>query len=373
MDNHPFALEVSSAAKPRSAVVRRSSPTSNPLIASYSTLLKTVRSDGLLRRHRRYYMILFAVLMLLFGAAWTGFGFLGESWSQLFIAAALGALCTQFGFLAHEAAHGQIFSTKGANEWFARLIGTGLTGISYAMWVQKHTKHHVYPNTVDKDPDIKTGTVAFYPGGAASRRGAMVFFTRRQGYFLFPLLLLLGLALYGRSVRFLLSREKVDHRWVEIPVLMGRYACFLAIVFWFLPLGMAFAFIGVQVAVFGFYMGASFAPNHKGMPVLDASSRVDFLSRQVLTSRNIAGGRFMDVLMGGLNRQIEHHLFPDMARPHLHRAATLVRQHCRSHAIPYTETNLIASYAIVVRYLNTVGLSAGSSFECPVGDRYRPW
>jgi fatty acid desaturase len=96
--------------------------------------------------------------------------------------------------------------------------------------------------------------------------------------------------------------------------------------FTFLPLGMAFAFIGVQL-VFGFYMGASFRPNHKGMPVLPADSRVDFLSRQVLTSRNISGGIFMDILLGGLNRQVEHHLFPDMARPQLHKATAIVREH----------------------------------------------
>jgi fatty acid desaturase len=108
------------------------------------------------------------------------------------------------------------------------------------------------------------------------------------------------------------------------------------------------------------------------MSILPASSRVDFLHRQVLTGRNIAGGRFMDTLMGGLNRQIEHHLFPDMPRPYLQRAAALVRSTCREHGIPYTETSLIASYATVVRYLNAVGLFAGGPFECPVVERSRP-
>jgi fatty acid desaturase len=84
-----------------------------------------------------------------------------------------------------------------------------------------------------------------------------------------------------------------------------------------LPVGMAFAFIGVQLAVFGVYMGASFAPNHKGMPILPHDSKVDFLRRQVLTSRNIKGNWLMDTFMGGLNYQIEHHLFPNMPRPHL--------------------------------------------------------
>ena len=100
-------------------------------------------------------------------------------------------------------------------------------------------------------------------------------------------------------------------------MLVTRLALYLAVIFYFLPLGMAFAFVGVQMAVFGVYMGASFAPNHKGMPQLPAESKVDFLRRQVLTSRNIRGGTFIDTYMGGLNYQVEHHLFPNMARPHL--------------------------------------------------------
>ncbi|EMQ98175.1 hypothetical protein ADIAG_02191 [Paeniglutamicibacter gangotriensis Lz1y] len=50
---------------------------------------------------------------------------------------------------------------------------------------------------------------------------------------------------------------------------------------------MAAAFLGVQMAVFGLYMGAAFAPIHKGMPMIPKESRIDFFSRQVLTSRNI--------------------------------------------------------------------------------------
>jgi fatty acid desaturase len=68
----------------------------------------------------------------------------------------------------------------------------------------------------------------------------------------------------------------------------------------------------VQLAVFGLYMGASFAPNHIGMPLVSPKLRLDFLRRQVLMSRNISGGPLISVFMGGLNYQIEHHLFPPM-------------------------------------------------------------
>src|SRR5690606_26167989 len=154
-------------------------------------------------------------------------------------------------------------------------------------------------------------------------------------------------------------------------MLVSRIGAYLAVIFLVLPIGMGFAFIGVQLAVFGVYMGASFAPNHKGMPILPHDSKVDFLRRQVLTSRNIKGGFFVDIFMGGLNYQIEHHLFPNMPRPHLRKANEIAREYCETHNIPFTETTLIESYAIVIRYLNKVGLSAGGDpFDCPAAAQF---
>jgi fatty acid desaturase len=150
-----------------------------------------------------------------------------------------------------------------------------------------------------------------------------------------------------------------------------RFALYLGALFWLLPVGMAFAFLGVQLAVFGFYMGASFAPNHIGMPIVDRDSRLDFLDKQVLTARNVSGGWWMTGLMGGLNYQIEHHLFPSMPRPHLARARVLVRAHCAEQNVPYTETGFVESYRIVVAYLNRVGLAARDPFDCPMVTQFR--
>ncbi len=142
---------------------------------------------------------------------------------------------------------------------------------------------------------------------------------------------------------------------LEGSLLVARFAIYLTVVFWFLPFGMACAFLGVQLAVFGVMMGASFAPNHKGMPTIAHDAKVDFFSRQVRTSRNIRGGWWVSFLMGGLNFQVEHHLFPSMPRPALRQARLLVREHCDTLDVPYTETTLLRSYGIVVRYLNRVG------------------
>jgi fatty acid desaturase len=180
-----------------------------------------------------------------------------------------------------------------------------------------------------------------------------------------------GINLHQHAFKTVLSPGKVDKRSLEIILLAVRHAAFITAVFLVMPLGMGFAFLGVQLAVFGLYMGASFAPNHKGMPVLPKDSKVDFLRRQVLTSRNIRGGWAMNIFMGGLNYQIEHHLFPSMPRPHLKRAREITKEYCQSKGILYTETSILESYAIVVAYLNRVGLSAGGDpFDCPAAMRY---
>ena len=100
-------------------------------------------------------------------------------------------------------------------------------------------------------------------------------------------------------------------------------------------------------------------------------ARLDFFSKQVRTSRNIRGGWWATILMGGLNYQVEHHLFPSMARPHLSKVRVVVREFCETHDVPYTETSLWRSYAIVIDYLNRVGLAARDPFDCPMVGQYR--
>jgi fatty acid desaturase len=89
------------------------------------------------------------------------------------------------------------------------------------------------------------------------------------------------------------------------------------------------------------------------MPILAEDDDTDFLRRQVLTSRNVRGGWLVDFLLGGLNYQIEHHLFPSMPRASLRRAQPIVRAHCRRHGLPYVETSLFDSYRQALHHLHT--------------------
>lgn len=342
-----------------------------PMAKAFTELSQKVRGQGMLSRTPWFYLACGIGLTLALAGCITGFLLLGDSWFQLIIAAALGIIFTQVAFISHEAAHRQVLKSGRANDRLARFLGNAIVGMSYSWWDSKHSRHHANPNKVAKDPDIEVDTISFLAEDAARARGLRRLITRHQGWAFFPLLTLEGLNLHYQSIKHLLSRNRIKGRWVELALLTMRFTCVFVPVFALLPLGMACAFLGVQLALFGVYMGASFAPNHKGMPVIAATARLDFFTKQVRTSRNIRGGWWATALMGGLNYQIEHHLFPSMPRPHLHKARKLVREACAHHDVPYTETSLWRSYAIVIEYLNRVGIAARDPFECPIIAQYR--
>jgi fatty acid desaturase len=69
----------------------------------------------------------------------------------------------------------------------------------------------------------------------------------------------------------------------------------------------------------------------------------------------VNGGRLTDYVLGGLNYQIEHHLFPKMPRPNLRHAQSVVRAYCDAHDLGYTQTSAMRSYTQVLAHLHEVG------------------
>ncbi|MGZ4274365.1 MAG: fatty acid desaturase family protein [Solirubrobacteraceae bacterium] len=355
----------------RSREARDVSPRQDRHVSAYADLSRRVQGAGLLHRRYAWYWSRMVAASVSFVAVWMAFYLLGDSWFQIGVAASLAVVLAQFGFLGHDAAHRQIFASARWNEWSARVMSGVFVGLSYGWWTHKHNRHHGAPNQEGKDPDIAGGVLAFTPAVALPRSGFSGWFTRRQGYFFFPLLLLEGVNLHVAGLRALATGRHLKHRRLEAVLVVARLAGYVTILFVTLSPGRALTFLAVQLGLFGVLLGGAFAPNHKGMPVVPKDARVDFLRRQVLMSRNIYGGRFIDFAMGGLNYQIEHHLFPSMPRPNLRRAQPLVQAFCTEHGVAYTQASLLASYTIVVRYLNAVGLRSRDPFTCPLVQQYR--
>jgi fatty acid desaturase len=340
--------------------------------STYTALARAIRDAGLLQRRRGFYISLFVGLVLALGGVLAGILVLGDSWFVLLVAGALGIVLTQFAFLSHEASHRQVFDSGKVNDAAGKILASAFVGMSYSWWMHKHSRHHANPNQVGRDPDIENDFVSFTEADAAGTRGLLASLNRFQGYLFLPLLLLEGVNLHYISLRAVFSKSKdPSNRTVERVMMVARLGLYVGLLFWLMPPGIAAAFLGVQLAVFGFYMGGSFAPNHIGMAIVPAGSRLDFLSKQVLTSRNVRGGLPLTALMGGLNYQVEHHLFPNMPRPALAKARLLVREHCRANAVPYTETTLAVAWRRVLAYMNEVGAVAPDPFFCPMVARYR--
>ena len=331
----------------------------------YTDLARQIQSTGLMHRRYGYWTKLIAAPTV-FAAGVAFFIVVGDSWWQMFTAVLFAVLFTQIAFLGHDAAHRQIFRSGKWNDWVSLIIGDLLVGMSYGWWQHKHTRHHANPNQEGADPDIELPVIAFTPAQAHKHRSPILAWVlAHQGWLFFPILMAEGLSLHASSVRRLFSKA-ISRRWVEIVFIVPRLGGYLALVFVVLSPDKAGVFLGIQLGLFGFYLGMSFAPNHKGMPLVPKTMKLDFLRRQVLMSRNIRGNHVLDFVMGGLNYQIEHHLFPSMPRPHLRRAAPIIAEYCRAHDVPYLETSLWESYGIVVRYVNRVGLGDRDPFACPL-------
>jgi fatty acid desaturase len=340
---------------------------------SYKVLLAKVKDAGLLGRTRGFYFRKVGLTLLAIAGVWSALVLTGGSWWVVALAAlGLGVLTTQLAFVGHEAAHRQVFSSSKANKWASILLADVGAGLSIGWWNNKHTRHHGAPNQSGKDPDVKMKVLSFTEADVAERSRLGRALTRRQGWYFFALLPFTAFSFILNSYKALLDPKRgVEHRFVELGLLTARLAGFGLLSLLVLPPAQAAVLVLVQMLVFGAYMAGTFALNHMGMPVLPAGSKVDFLQRQVLTTRNIRGGWFMSWLMGGLNHQVEHHLFPSMPRPHLRRARELVMAHCREEGIPYHEEGFFSSYSLVVKYLDVVGMRGSDPLECPLASRLR--
>jgi fatty acid desaturase len=325
--------------------------------SDFADLRRRIEAAGLMRRRPGYYAIRFAAVAAALVLSWVALFHVGSTVGALLVAVLMAAVSGQLALLAHDVAHRQVFRTRRPAELAGRLIGNLGVGMSYGWWQVKHTRHHANPNHEELDPDVAPDLLVWSTeqaeGRALDAPGLARFIAAYQGFLFFPLLTLEALNLRVSSIRALL-RPGLRERRLEAALLAAHVLGYLCLVLVALPLGQALLVVAVHQALFGVYLGCAFAPNHKGMPTRTGQPEPDFLRKQVLTSRNVRGGRVTDAALGGLNYQIEHHLFPSMPCASLPQAQPVVREFCAERGIDYEETGLVASYRIALRHLHVV-------------------
>jgi len=343
----------------RVARSKRAMPPQNPVLASpisreFAELAQQVRGHDLLARRRGYYAIKIAATAGALVALAAAAVIIGNSWWNIAVAGGISLVLTQLGFIAHDAGHRQICTRRGNNDAIGLVHANLFTGFSYGWWISKHNRHHAYTNRPEKDPDMSPGALVYTPEQAAALGRFGRSFARVQAFMLVPLLFFEAFNLHVASI-VSLARRHNRRALLEAGLLAVHAGVFFVAPFFILSPLRAVTFIAVMQLLFGFHLGATFVTNHVGMPALTGDDELGFLRRQVVTSRNLSCSPLMGFFFGGLDTQIEHHLFPTMPRANLRRARMIVRPFCDQLGIAYVEQRPHSAFHDVFRGLGAVG------------------
>lgn len=273
----------------------------------------------------------------------------------------------QSGWLAHDFAHHQVFDNRKYNTYAAYMIGNLWQGFSVAWWKHKHSTHHSVPNVHEADPDIDTLPFLAWSeyaleGFADLSDGALAkFMVAYQPIIYFPLLSFARLTWAIQSILWnspnstKLARFPTLNR-IEQVAIFFHYVWYLGAAFTLTTPLYAFVFLLTSQCVCGFLLAAVFSVNHNGMPVYtpEQSKNMDYYELSIVTGRNVEPTAFNNWFTGGLNFQIEHHMFPTIPRHNLPRVQALVESLCKKHNIPYHTTGLMQGLGEVVGRLAMV-------------------
>jgi len=327
----------------------------SPSAATYASLKRRIQDAGLLQPEFPYSALLVGANTLGYLTLFVLLGIVQAWWAIAGLALILGFASGQLGFQLHDSGHRQLFGGRRLNSAIGIVTANLLLGMSYGWWVDKHNRHHGNPNHVDLDPDIKVGMVSYSTEQALAKRGILRGIAARQAYFFFPLLFGLAWAMHVSSVMYLVRHPSRLRAVAEGSAMIAHIVIYLSILTVAVGPWWALAVVLIHKSVGGFYMASVFAPNHKGMPQVMQGQKLDFLQSQVLTSRNVRSHRLTDYVYGGLNYQIEHHLFPTMPRRHLREAQGIIRDFCGVAGVEYYETSIVQSYREILSFLHEVG------------------
>lgn len=321
---------------------------------SFVELQRQVVAAGLMQRRPLLFFLRAALTLLLFLVGIMALFVSTSLWLHILLAVFFAFLYGQIGLLGHDAGHRQVVRALWVNDCIGYVCGAGV-GISFTSWLAIHNAHHASPNRDDSDPDIQFPFLAYSAAQVEKRTNRMARrIIRYQAWLYIPFLMFTALSIRRTGVAHFLTRA-LRETWIDQVLFWGHFVLYFGLLFAVLPWMHAILFIGVHQLLWGLYFGSIFAPNHKGMPVLDKLTKVDFVREQVLTARNIRGNVLTDMWYGGLNYQIEHHLFPAMPRSNLRHAQGIVKKFCAAHSIPYHETGVLRSYVEILSYMRDIG------------------
>ncbi len=327
----------------------------------YAELKRQILALGLMKRQPGYYAAKFAITggllaIGLYTLAYSG----SDAWIRLAEAAFLAFVVVQIGLLAHDLSHQQIVGAGRWNVTAGLILGNLLMGVSRAWWRDNHDTHHAHPNDLAHDPNVNIIFLGCTAEQALSRPRWVQWVIRHQVALIVPIFCLEFFSMHYQSIVYAFHGKRGTVRGERV-VLLVHYALYGTLLYVTLGIGGGLIFALVHHLLTGLYMASIFAPNHKGMPLAEPTAGPpDFLRQQILTARNVRGP-LVDLIYGGLNYQIEHHLFPTMPRNNLSRAQPHVHAFCEARGISYSETGVVRSWREILGHYTEVSRAMACS------------
>jgi linoleoyl-CoA desaturase len=250
----------------------------------------------------------------------------------------------------HDANHGG-YSNK---PWINNLIGYSLNiigGNSFNWKVQHNVLHHTYTNIYDVDEDISPrGVLRMTPYGEWK---SIHRFQHIYAWFLYGLMTIIWvlakdvirLIKYDRDGLVKKQKANITTEWVILIVSKIFYlaysvalpAILLDVTWWQLAIG----FVSMHY-VAGFILAIIFQPAHvidgTEYPMPDENGKMEnsWAIHQMLTTTNFANkNRMLSWYVGGLNYQVEHHLFPNICHIHYRKLSPIVQRTAEEFGLPY--------------------------------------
>lgn len=257
------------------------------------------------------------------------------------------------GYLGHDAGHYALSKRRWVNDLWGQFGMTFVCGFSFGFWRARHNVHHAHCQEIDGDPDMQFGVVfSVYPDSPSWRTALGRFFLRIQRWAFWPLSCFYWAALRYDGIRDLFQQPKLTRldrfvlplHWLVLVVVPGLVFGWGAAVAAYLAISCVSSLMTASV----------FVPNHIGLRRLTRAEKPSYLEQQVTTSRNISNPPGLDFYYGGLNSQIEHHLFPRVAHDRYRAMRPVVRAFCEARGIAYHETSLTGALAAVGRHLGAM-------------------
>ncbi len=259
----------------------------------------------------------------------------------------------QFGFVGHDAGHLALSDRRWRNDFWGQIGISVICGLSFQHWRFRHNVHHARCQEATRDPDMQFNLLlSVYPDSAAWQTRLGNFFLRIQKWSFWPFTPWYWATLRYDAIRALFvypQRTNVDRFFVPLHFLL-----LLAVPIWLFGWKAALCAYILSSCIGSVLSAAVFVPNHIGMRIVGEGEQLSFLFQQVETSRNVQNPPALDFLFGGLNYQIEHHLFPRVQHDRLRGMGPTVRAFCQKHGISYHQEGMFSALGAVHRHLGAM-------------------